>query len=189
MVPSYRVSLSLSLSTRLGEGGFVILQDLARRRIQTFGRNLPLCLTLANHDHFLAWTRSVLVAICLPITKWQISTLFRFQQTAFWSQSATLSHVSSLRPFRYPGGRRFGRNLPRCRTLAVCDHSQVQITELSVVKCHAATGWHVTTIHPSRRTSTGCGTSPPRTTRPGPCPARGSDDAWSRRTIRSGSSR
>ncbi|EEP43905.1 hypothetical protein COLINT_03313 [Collinsella intestinalis DSM 13280] len=51
MVPSYRVSLSLSLSTRLREGGFVMLQDLARHRIRTFGRNLPRCLTPANFDH------------------------------------------------------------------------------------------------------------------------------------------
>ena len=153
MVPSYRVSLSLSLSTCRREGGFIMLQDLARRRIQSFDRNLPLCWsryaslshagksrpfrypsgrrfgrkmprcrTLANYDHFLAWTSSFLVAICLPITKWQISTLFRYQQTAFWLQSASLSHASSLQPFPSANNRDFGRKMPRCSRMAFYDH-------------------------------------------------------------------
>lgn len=87
-----------------------------------FGRKMPRCHTLANYDHFLAWTSSFLVAICLPITKWQISTLFRYQQTAFWSQSASLSHVSSSRPFSSANNRDFGRKMPRYNRMAFYDH-------------------------------------------------------------------
>lgn len=188
MVPSYRVSLSLSLSTRLREGGFVMPQDLARSRIRTFGRNLPRCRTLANRDHSDTQAGSILVAKCYAVTHWQIATIFLRGQAVFWSRYASLSQSGKSRPFSDTSKRHSGRNLPRCRTLAVRDRFQVQTTEISVVKCHAATGRHFTTIHPSRRTFTDCGTSPPRTTRPGPCPARGSDGAWNRRTTHSGSS-
>ena len=188
MVPSYRVSLSLSLSTCSREGGFAILQDLARRRIRTFGRNLPRCRTLAVRDHSQVQITEISVVKCHAATGWHVTTIFLRGRAAFWSQYASLSQNGKSRPFSDSSKLHSGRNLPRYRTLAVRDHSQVQITEISVVKCHAATGRHVTTIHPSRRTFTGCGTSPPRTTRPGLCPAQGSDDAWSRRTIRSGSS-
>lgn len=72
------------------------------------------------------------------VAAWQFPTISNPLTPNIWSQKATLSQPGESRPF--PRGLRLnnGRNLPRCRSLANCDHTHMQPSYKMVGKCRAA---------------------------------------------------
>lgn len=59
---------------------------------------------------------------------------------------ATVQQPGKFRPFPAASKQRNGRKMPRCRSLANCDHSHMPPSYKMVGNCCAAIAWHFPTI-------------------------------------------
>ena len=110
------------------------------------GRELPLYGSLENFDHFRLPTSKEMVAKCHAVTARQITTIFMRHPTKKRSRNASPLQPGNFRPFPIPLHQTFGRKMPRCRSLANCDHSHMPPSYKTVGNCCAAIAWHFPTI-------------------------------------------
>ena len=122
------------------------------------GRELPLCGSLENFDHFRLPTSKEMVAKCHAVTARQITTISIRHPIKKRSRNSPPLQPGNFRPFPIPLHQTFGRKKPRCRSLANRDHSHKQPSYKMLGNCHAAIAWHFPTMpaHPHANKRSKC---------------------------------